>query len=589
MKVFDFDNSQLEAKLKEVGNKVTSLSLMRLVLFLVMGVLLVLGVSEHPIWLVFFIASVVAFVALITKYNWQKDQEAIFRALEKINENALNRKARKLRDLSSGKNFIDKKHPFSSDLDLFGDHSLFQLVNHTVSKEGESLLADRIQSAFDLNISAKYREASQELASKPLLLQAMESVGLAFFKEEKSMTKWTEWLHTPESANWIVKVAAFLGPLGGITLSVLVYVGLIPAGILGIWILLGMVFLGMVFKPLKAAGDLIPSRNQLKTYRYWLAILEKEQFSSTLLQESQKPFLKESSTSSQLLDQLDGLGLWIQNRINILYIPLNLFFWTDLFLYLRLVNWKNKHGVSVSVYPIELVKWEMLISLGAFEYEIGAKGKVVSVDQGFYAKEVSHPLLDPAIAIPNDFELVDSQHVILLTGANMSGKTTFMRTLGINCVMVNMGLSPFAKEFGFADFQLYTSMRNSDNLGESVSSFYAELSRIKQLIGRIESGEKIFFLLDEILKGTNTEDRIAGSEALIRQIAATKAQGIISTHDIELADLEQRMTGVNNFSFHSEIHDQNIDFDYKIKSGACPSFNAHKLMELMGIRFQEGN
>jgi DNA mismatch repair ATPase MutS len=176
--------------------------------------------------------------------------------------------------------------------------------------------------------------------------------------------------------------------------------------------------------------------------------------------------------------------------------------------------------------------------------------------------------------------------IILLTGSNMSGKTTFMRTLGINCVLVNLGLRPFAKEFGFGNFQLYTSMRNTDNLGESVSSFYAELSRIKLLIDRIEVGEEIFFLLDEILKGTNTEDRISGSEALIRQVVATKAIGIISTHDIELADLENRIETVSNFSFHSEIHDQSIDFDYKLKIGACPSFNAHKLMELMGIRFQ---
>jgi hypothetical protein len=588
MKVFDFDDSQLEGKLKEVGKKVTFLSLMRLILFFALGVFLVLGVSEHPVWLVLFVSSVAGFVALITNYNWHKDQEAIYLALENIKENASNRRARKLQTLANGEEFIDKKHPFSSDLDLFGDHSLFQLVNHTVSKEGKKSLADRIQSSFNLTISAKYREASKELASRPVLLKAMESVGLAFFKEEKSMPKWTEWLHRDESANWIVKTASFIGPLGGLSLSVVVYLGILPASLLGVWILLGMIFLGMVFKPLKEAGECIPSRNQLKTYRYWLSILEKEHFKSELLQDSQKPFLKDNSTSSQLLDQLDSLGLWIQNRINLLYIPLNLLFWTDLFLYQRLINWKSNHRIAVASFPSELVNWEVLISLGAFEFEVGANGKVISVENGLQTTDVLHPLLDPNIAIANDFALMNSQHVILLTGANMSGKTTFMRTLGINCVMVNMGLAPFAKEFGFADFQLYTSMRNSDNLGESVSSFYAELSRIKRLIERIESGEKIFFLLDEILKGTNTEDRIAGSEALIRQIAASKAQGIISTHDIELADLEPRMRGVNNFSFHSEIHDQNIDFDYKIKPGACPSFNAHKLMELMGIRFQEG-
>jgi DNA mismatch repair ATPase MutS len=193
--------------------------------------------------------------------------------------------------------------------------------------------------------------------------------------------------------------------------------------------------------------------------------------------------------------------------------------------------------------------------------------------------------LHPDKAVANDFTLDENQKIILLTGSNMSGKTTFMRTLGINCVLMNLGLNPFALEFGLGPMQLYTSMRNSDNLGESVSSFYAELSRIHTLIERLEAGEEILFLLDEILKGTNTEDRIAGSEALIRQVRKTNAMGIISTHDIELAELDKKIESLKNFSFHSEIHDQSIDFDYKIKSGPCPSFNAHKLMELMGIKF----
>ena len=153
--------------------------------------------------------------------------------------------------------------------------------------------------------------------------------------------------------------------------------------------------------------------------------------------------------------------------------------------------------------------------------------------------------------------------------------------------MVNIGLRPFAEKMELGQFQLYTSMRNTDSLGESVSSFYAELNRIKTLIDLIESGVPVFFLLDEILKGTNTEDRIAGSEALIRQLKDSKALGIISTHDIELAALEDQIPYVKNYSFHSEIHNRSIDFDYKLKKGPCTSFNAHKLMELMGIKFHK--
>jgi len=165
----------------------------------------------------------------------------------------------------------------------------------------------------------------------------------------------------------------------------------------------------------------------------------------------------------------------------------------------------------------------------------------------------------------------------------MSGKTTFMRTLGVNMVLVGMGLSPFASKYTSGSFQLFTSMRNTDSLGESVSSFYAELARIKGLLDRAETNLPIFFLLDEILKGTNTSDRIMGSEALIHQLRQTNSKGIISTHDIELSKLE--IPGVLNYSFHSNIKENEILFDYKLKTGPCPSFNAHKLMELMGIKF----
>jgi hypothetical protein len=586
MKEFDFSSEQLPGKLAELKRKTTSLSFFRIFSFLGIIGFFVLGISESPIWFILFFGCGAVFVYLVSKYNLLKDQEAIYFSLEKMESNRELRKVRKLKSFEAGLEYQNKSHPFSNDLDLFGDHSLFQLLNHTVSKEGKNRLSGLITSDFDLKKAANLRFAIDELAAKPAFLQSMESVGLAFYRDEKSINSWIKWLKQNEQIkSWVIPFA-WIGPIGGIILTVLANLGMIPAGFYGIWVLLGMVLLGLVFQSLKKAGEEIPSRNQLKTYRYWLVEIEKQEFRSEGLRNATAGFLEADSNASVLLEELDRLGLWIQNRMNILYIPINLFFWTDLLLYVRFQKWKSKYGELVSEFPERLATWEMLVSLGTFQYELGGKGEIIDMESGIKGFEIAHPLLSPEIAIPNDFAQNPETSIILLTGANMSGKTTFMRTLGINCVLVNLGLRPFAKSFGFGDFQLYTSMRNTDNLGESVSSFYAELSRIKSLIDRIEVGEEIFFLLDEILKGTNTEDRISGSEALIRQVVNTKALGIISTHDIELADLENRIPKVKNFSFHSEIHDQSIDFDYKLKTGACPSFNAHKLMELMGIRFQ---
>lgn len=154
----------------------------------------------------------------------------------------------------------------------------------------------------------------------------MESIGIAFYNEEKSNFGWTKWLEESDKSTLLITIGAFLGPIGGLALSVLIYLGLVPGAIFGVWILLGMIFLGMVFKPLKKAAESIPSRHQLKTYRYWLAVLEKEQMQSPLLKEMQAPFLTKEVKASTLFDQLDSLGLWIQNRINILYIPINFIF-----------------------------------------------------------------------------------------------------------------------------------------------------------------------------------------------------------------------------------------------------------------------
>ncbi len=586
MNRFDFEREASDNKLASVRSSASKLSLLRLVLFFGMLIFFVLTVAEHPFWLFPTALASYFFVRSVGWYNFQKDQEAIFLALDKMADQKAKRQTRSLSGFDPGSEFSDKSHPFCNDLDLFGEHSLFQLLNHTVSNGGKQRLAVLMKSSFDREESESRAGAVKELTTKPLFLLAMEAAGLALRKDDKEHGKWVNWLNTTEKQSALSTILTFLGPLGGITLSILIYTGILPAAILGVWILVGIGLLSTVFRQLKHADEAIPISSTLKSYLVRAEQIENETFSSKTLQNSRAEFCKDGSTPSVLLRDLDRLGLWVQNRLNLLYLPINLLFWTDFLLLTRLAAWKNRVGQSLSHLPEHLEKWEVLVSLGAFEAELEGSGRVEWTDEaGLTATDISHPMILPGKAIPNSITFDSDHRLVLLTGANMSGKTTFMRTLGVNCVLVNLGLSPFGGNLRLGKIQLYTSMRNSDNLGESVSSFYAELKRIHSLIERLESGETLFFLLDEILKGTNTQDRISGSEALIRQILQTTGFGIMSTHDIELSVLEQSVEYVHNFSFHSEIHDRSIDFDYKIKKGPCPSFNAHKLMELMGIRF----
>lgn len=586
MNELDFNSENLEQKLKDIRGKAVRLSSFRLAAFLAFGVLVILGIAEHPVWLIPALATIWLFISLIQKFNAAKDQEAIYLAVGLLEARKQSRQNRTLGGLDEGTEFAEKSHPFSGDLDLFGSHSLFQLLNHATSHGGRVKLANLLKSEFSVLQAQKRQAAVSELREKPTFLRAMEAVGLAFSKENPLQKPWSKWVAEPERVTFLHQILAGIGPVGGVTLLVLAGLGVIPQALLGIWIIMGVLVLSLVFRTLKRAADHIPSSSEMKSMSIRSQKIEKENFHTEILGTLQSRFFRNGTPVSRQIQHLDRLGLWVQNRLNLLYLPINLLFWTDFLLVLQLAHWKKKSGDSLQHLSENLEEFEVWVSLGSFEVEVGYPGEVKWVEEKVVAGEnVSHPLILPAASIPNSLVIGEHPQVILLTGANMSGKTTFMRTLGINAVLVNLGLRPFADQFKIGAVQLYTSMRNSDNLGESVSSFYAELNRIRTLITRLESGEAIFFLLDEILKGTNTQDRISGSRALIAQILQTKGFGIISTHDIELAELEQTVEKIHNFSFHSEIQDQTIRFDYKLKKGPCPSFNAHKLMELMGIKF----
>jgi hypothetical protein len=582
---FLYSSEDLEKKLQALRAKVVRLSLLRLIAFLGLGAFFILSLTDGGFWIFPLLGFLVLFVSLIKRFNHHKDQERIYLAIEQLEKRKQRRQDRQLADLDAGLEFADKAHPFSGDLDLFGTHSLFQLLNHSHSPSGKKALAALMGSSFDPALAQQRREAVAELQEKPAFLRAMEAIGLAFAQGKQ--TSWKLWLEQAERASLLHKVLAVLGPLGGLCMLVLIAQGILPQAVLGVWILLGILLLGLVFGSLKKAAEAIPVAATLQSLRLRAEEIEAAPFSAALLKQDQTRLLAEGKPASQQLQELDTLGLWVQNRINFLYLPINLLFWTDFILFLWLADWKKKVSSSLIQLPETLEAWEVWVSLGSFEVEVGHAG-IAAWSQApiLEAEQVFHPLLHPTKAVANSIALNVDRKLVLLTGSNMSGKTTFMRTLGINAVLVNLGLRPFAERMTLGSLQLFTSMRNTDNLGESVSSFYAELFRIRTLLQRLEQGEAIFFLLDEILKGTNTQDRISGSEALVAQLLPSQGLGMISTHDIELAALGEKEARVQNYSFHSEILDQEILFDYRLKEGACPSFNAHKLMELMGIKFE---
>lgn len=585
---FDYGNTDIKDSLKRCKRRGFGLASGRFLLFLFMIASLILGLSDQPFFILAFLLSSVLFVYLIIQYNINKDWIDFFIQLIDMEKEREKRKSRILKDLDSGSEFIDKLHPYANDLDLFGDHSLFQLINHTVSISGKSLLAEWMKASINPRKSKQKAEAIAELRPKESFLAAFEAIGRAFIKNEKPKTNFYTWLRQQEKWNAIYYLPLIIGPIGGIIIILAAVFELIAPAWIGAWIMVGLFFLSMIFYRLQKASAIMPNQGDIKTFGKWASQIAGIRFEGEYLNHLQKPFKNDHYDASAILKSLEQKSFMLQNRFNLMYLIFNLLFWIDFFLYWRTVRWKMRFANHLAEWESFFDSWQALVSLAAFSNEENLNCLVDwSSEKILETKNLVHPLLNPKDAVGNDFTLAEKTKIVLLTGSNMSGKTTFMRTVGINLVLANLGLCPFASTFRTGSFQLFTSMRNTDNLGESVSSFYAELARIKQLLNKAENGEQVLFLLDEILKGTNTVDRIMGSESLIRQLANSNCKGIISTHDIELSQLENTLDYLENKSFHSEIADNEIHFDYKIKEGSCPSFNAHKLMELMGIKFSE--
>jgi DNA mismatch repair ATPase MutS len=254
----------------------------------------------------------------------------------------------------------------------------------------------------------------------------------------------------------------------------------------------------------------------------------------------------------------------------------------------QLEKWKAEQKEFLPKWFDSLAEFEAILSLSTLYYNNPDwVFPTIQDDSNVIAKELGHPLISAQKRICNNIDIPTKGHIKLVTGSNMAGKSTFLRTVGLNIVLAMCGAPVCAKEMTLPSLKVYSSMRTQDALHESTSSFYAELKRLKFIIEAVESEGNIFFLLDEILKGTNSNDRHTGSKALIRQLIKSKGSGIIATHDLELGNLEVQSEGaIENLRMEVEIKDDKLFFDYKLKKGVSESFNATLLMKNMGIRIE---
>ena len=376
----------------------------------------------------------------------------------------------------------------------------------------------------------------------------------------------------------------------GFSIISLALIGLISFGIISftgliIWFFIGLFITGRFLKKtnnLYTQTDKI--RETFKQYHFLLNEIEKEKFTSKTLLVKQDIIKSENKKASiifkkfaRILDAFDN-----RNNIVIAVVGSGLFLW-EIANACKVEKWVENYKHTVKKWFEVVAYFDAQNSLANFKFnhpdfvfpEIKAEKEIIK------STNLGHPLLDSNKRIDNNF-IIDDEQFFIVTGSNMAGKSTFLRTVSLSIVMANCGLPVCAESFQYSPIKLITSMRTSDSLTEDESYFYSELKRLKFIVDEIKE-EKYFIILDEILKGTNSKDKAIGSKKFLEKLTKSKSTGIIATHDVSLCDLENQFLEVKNYYFDAEIINNELHFDYTLKNGICKNMNASFLLKKMNI------
>ncbi len=486
-----------------------------------------------------------------------------------------------------GTSYIDTLHPFSYDLDLFGRHSIYQMLCRTVTFGGALSLSEQLsQLTFSADLILQRQAINKELAAMPDFLQSFRVVGMRAKEEDRDQAKLIAWLQSPNvfTTDNFAKMAGVAMP--SLTLLSIGYSFFSGGIFIGIYLIIA-VNLGILRKyasEIKIAAQQIGnSATLLQKYERLLAEMATNDFKNEALQamaNNARESLAQISAFKKLVKQFD-------TRSNGMVGPfMNWVFLYDIVNLLRLEAWKFTHHQLLERAIAQIVEMDVYVSYAVYTFNHPTNTyPVIDNRSRISATEAIHPLLATDHAIGNDFSLGIAEQFYLLTGANMTGKSTFIRTVGVCIVCGNIGLPLPVKHISLPLVDLYTSMRVTDSVQDDISYFKAELNRIKSIMTSVKNeGRPFLVLLDEPLRGTNSTDKQEGTRSIVENLLQYHAIGIVATHDTVLCDMEQQFPGkVSNFHFESRVEETGLSFDFKLKPGGSTSNNATILMRQMGI------
>ncbi len=488
-----------------------------------------------------------------------------------------------------GNEFIDSTHINSFDLDLFGKGSLFQFLNRTFIKSGKTELANTLVNPIkDAGKIIERQESVKELAELTDWRHAYKAKGKIFIEDENFNSIVDNW----ENETFKLKSEKVIKPF-------LIILPLFSLLTLLFWIITGNTLLFLLSCIVQLVFWLYERKNTsliynkfgkrqqiLSLYANMIEMIEGVSWKSSECRNIVDRLKKKEATSKEIF-RLKRITSLFDNRNNFIAgFLLNMTFMWDIMFSYFLIMWHEKNKNNYKVWDKTIAFFDAVNSYANFSFNHPEYIYPEISDTNFIieAQSVGHPLIHPDKRIGNDFKIDDENFITIVTGANMAGKSTFLRTIGVNLILAMNGAPVCASSFKFTPVEVFSNMRTTDSLFSEESFFFAELKRLKSILDEILNGRKIIIILDEILKGTNSEDKLKGSQKLVKKLIEMNAPTIIATHDIKLTEMENQYTGqIRNLCFEIEIKDEEMHFDYKIREGITRTMNATFLMKKMGI------
>lgn len=593
--------AECNGQTQRLRKKMNGIAFVRLLLFAgFVYIIYLLARDFTPLLLILGLAVLAVFLVCVNFYYRLKDQRVLWEKLAWINTNELGLLRGELNGFPDGSDFLDSDN-YLDDLDIFGRKSIFHVLNRTTTSHGTAALAGVLRNShLSVQTIKEQQEAIRALTDQSSQRQLLTGKGLLAGEKKGNLDNIQSWLDTAPLLYHRKGLRIFINGLTVYNLfSIYFYLSsnnytLLLAGALVSWIITGF-----FTKSIGRQHQLIAQQQDiLDQYAGILGV-----FNTVDTAASSRLQLLQSRTDKahKAIRQLSKLSGLFDQRMNMLVnILFNTFFSYDLRCLIALERWKLRNKAFFPDWIAAVGAVECLNSLATFAFNnpgyvyptplnASLPSTVTSLPvttPGLFieATQLSHPLIPASSRVANDFTIGRTERLILVTGSNMSGKTTFLRTVGVNLLLAQCGVPVCAVSFSFTPMSLLTSLRISDSLQEQTSYFMAELKKLRRIVHRLQSGEPALVLIDEILRGTNSEDKTHGSELFIRKLIQYHCLSLFATHDLSLGQLEEELPdAVRNYCFESMIEDGNLHFNYQLQRGIARNRNASFLMKKMEI------